>query len=266
MKELTKFEEIILVTIFKIKEHAYGVRIRQHICENLDREITYGNLYSALDQRPAFLLNVPSTWETPQARHLYAHELKRLGRFLTRLGGTSPAPATLRQTMLSYDDQRARHRAAPAEPTAREQVRLALVGGPRLPSDSSLLEMLRAGGARMVLDATESGVLGCCRAFEQEALADPFAELVDAYFDSIHHVGRRPNTGFYQCLQDALQTHDIQGVIWRRYLWCDLWHAELARFREACDLPVLELEVSDPKLQDQARMLNRLQAFVEMLK
>ncbi len=50
MKELTKFEEIILVTIFKIKENAYGVKIRQHICENLNKEITYGNLYSALDQ------------------------------------------------------------------------------------------------------------------------------------------------------------------------------------------------------------------------
>lgn len=50
MKELTKFEEIILVTIFKISQNAYGVKIRQHIIENLKKDITYGNLYSALDQ------------------------------------------------------------------------------------------------------------------------------------------------------------------------------------------------------------------------
>ena len=31
---------------------------------------------------PVFLLNVPSTWQTPAARQLYLDELRRLGRFL----------------------------------------------------------------------------------------------------------------------------------------------------------------------------------------
>ena len=34
--------------------------------------------------RPVFLLNVPSTWQTPAARRLYLDELRRLGRFLVR--------------------------------------------------------------------------------------------------------------------------------------------------------------------------------------
>ena len=46
-----------------------------------------------LEQRgscPVFLLNVPSTWQTPAARQLYLDELRRLGRFLVQLGGKAP--------------------------------------------------------------------------------------------------------------------------------------------------------------------------------
>jgi benzoyl-CoA reductase/2-hydroxyglutaryl-CoA dehydratase subunit BcrC/BadD/HgdB len=39
---------------------------------------------------PAFLLNEPSTWQTVAAQRLYLDELKRLGRFLVRLGGHEP--------------------------------------------------------------------------------------------------------------------------------------------------------------------------------
>ena len=50
MSELTKVEEILLVTIWRLKDNAYGVKIRQHVSEVLKKEFTYGNLYSALDQ------------------------------------------------------------------------------------------------------------------------------------------------------------------------------------------------------------------------
>ena len=39
-------------------------------------------------QIPRFLFHVPATWQTPAAHGLYRAELKRLGRFLERLGGT----------------------------------------------------------------------------------------------------------------------------------------------------------------------------------
>ncbi len=51
--------------------------------------------------RPAFLLNVPSTWQTVAAQRLYLDELKRLGRFLVRLGGHEPDKEELARTMLS---------------------------------------------------------------------------------------------------------------------------------------------------------------------
>jgi len=50
MKNLTKTEEIILLTIWRLKEEAYGVKIRHHISELVGKEFTYGNLYSALNQ------------------------------------------------------------------------------------------------------------------------------------------------------------------------------------------------------------------------
>ena len=50
MKELTKTEEILLIAIWRLKDNAYGVKIRQHVSDLLKKEFTYGNLYSVLDQ------------------------------------------------------------------------------------------------------------------------------------------------------------------------------------------------------------------------
>jgi PadR family transcriptional regulator PadR len=53
MKDLTKIEEILLVAIWRLKENAYGVRIRQHVSSAIGKELTYGHLYSALNQLAA---------------------------------------------------------------------------------------------------------------------------------------------------------------------------------------------------------------------
>jgi DNA-binding PadR family transcriptional regulator len=50
MKELTKIEEILLLSIYRLKNTAYGVKIRHHISELTGKDFTYGNLYSALKQ------------------------------------------------------------------------------------------------------------------------------------------------------------------------------------------------------------------------
>ena len=50
MKELTKIEEILLVAIWQLEEMAYGVKIRQYVTKTLSKELTYGHLYSALNQ------------------------------------------------------------------------------------------------------------------------------------------------------------------------------------------------------------------------
>ena len=50
MKDLTKIEEVLLVAIWQLKENAYGVKIRQHVSKVVRRELTYGHLYSVLNQ------------------------------------------------------------------------------------------------------------------------------------------------------------------------------------------------------------------------
>ncbi len=50
MKELTKIEETILISIWHLKENAYGITIKNKIFEMINREYLYSSLYSTLDQ------------------------------------------------------------------------------------------------------------------------------------------------------------------------------------------------------------------------
>ena len=50
MNELTKIEEMLLIGIWRLNEEAYGYRIRQYISQLIEKDFTYGNLYSALSQ------------------------------------------------------------------------------------------------------------------------------------------------------------------------------------------------------------------------
>jgi PadR family transcriptional regulator PadR len=50
MKELTKIEEILMLAIWRLKDDAYGVKIRKYVSQIIGKEFTYGNLYSALHQ------------------------------------------------------------------------------------------------------------------------------------------------------------------------------------------------------------------------
>ncbi len=50
MKHLTKSEEILLLAIWRLNDDAYGVKIRKQVMEVTKDNMTYGTLYSALDQ------------------------------------------------------------------------------------------------------------------------------------------------------------------------------------------------------------------------
>ncbi len=50
MKYLTKSEEILLLAIWQLKDNAYGVTIRKHVMSVTGENVTYGTLYSSLDQ------------------------------------------------------------------------------------------------------------------------------------------------------------------------------------------------------------------------
>ncbi len=50
MKDLTLYETIHLLAILRRRDDAYGVTIKEEISKMTNREISYGTLYSYLDQ------------------------------------------------------------------------------------------------------------------------------------------------------------------------------------------------------------------------
>jgi len=50
MNLLTKYEEMLLIAIFKLQADAYGASIKRYIYEVTGKDWNYGNLYCTLDQ------------------------------------------------------------------------------------------------------------------------------------------------------------------------------------------------------------------------
>jgi len=243
---------------------------------------------------PAFLMNVPNTWQNLESQKLYIDELKRLSRFMVRLGGKSPSNEKLTAIMLEYDAARASVLSArdylsagryakaiaalgrngpdktidyvtAAHPTIGG-VRLAMIGGPLMKQDFVLFEIIEQSGGRIVLDATETGERGLCGPFDRRRLHDePLMELADAYFGGIRDISRRPNSELYKWLKRELASRQVQGIVFRRYLWCDMWHAELRRLKDFSDLPVLDIDTAGDNEMERQRTTNRIRAFMEML-
>jgi benzoyl-CoA reductase/2-hydroxyglutaryl-CoA dehydratase subunit BcrC/BadD/HgdB len=259
-----------------------GAVVFTTVCDQMRRA---AEVFSTLSGRPVFLMNVPSTWQTPAATQLYADELRRLGRFLVRLGGTAPTDEHLADVMLAYDADRAALRVSPlsgprvsASPRPRvcpssgsaaasaAGVPLAVVGGPLAAGQEELLDMIEQFGGHVVLDATEGGELTLPPALDPARVRqDPLAVLVEAYFGGIPHPMRRPNGGLYEWLAARLAERGVRGILLHRWPWCDLWHGELGRLRQWSPVPVLDLGAGDEGL-DLARQSGRIQAFLEMLR
>ncbi|MFC1597019.1 2-hydroxyacyl-CoA dehydratase [Planctomycetota bacterium] len=241
---------------------------------------------------PVFLMNVPSTWQTTSVRQLYLKELVRLGRFLVRLGGMRPEIEDQIRVMLEYDRGRSEVRAVRRRLSARQLVQamtelrgngkpaidprspassenavpLALIGGPLVKEDGAVFDLVERAGGCVVLDATEQGERTMPRPFDAKGLQrDPVRELADAYFGSIPDVFRRPNTKLYEWLEQEVAARGVRGILFRRYVWCDLWHAELHRLRQRSRVPILEIEVADHDVSAISRVRGQIEAFLEML-
>ena len=244
---------------------------------------------------PAFLMNVPNTWQNLGVQKLYIDELKRLGRFLIGLGGKSPLlDDALAEIMLKYDTARKSILAAggylPARQYAEtiaafgrdgpsetpnntpgpepliEGVPLAIVGGPLMRRDFDILDIAEQAGGRIVLNAAETGERGMCAPFDRRRLRDgPLMELANAYFGGIQDASRRPNSELYKWLKSKLTDREVRGIIFHRYVWCDMWHAELQRLKDWTDLPVLDIDTTGDNETRLHRTANRIRAFLETL-
>jgi len=271
-------------------KHACGV-VMTTVCDQMRRAF---DILVRKSELPAFLMNVPNTWQTVGAQKLYIDELKRLGRFLIRLGGKSPSNDDLAKIMLKYDSARASILAARGYLSARQYVEaiaafgrdgpnarpnnavgaepligrvpLALVGGPLIKLDFDIFDIVEQFGGRIVLDATETGERGMCAPFDRRSLRDdPLMELSNAYFGGIQDASRRPNNELYKWLGHELIDRSARGIIFRRYVWCDMWHAEFWRLKDWTELPVLDIDIGGDNETNQRRTPNRIRAFLEML-
>jgi benzoyl-CoA reductase/2-hydroxyglutaryl-CoA dehydratase subunit BcrC/BadD/HgdB len=142
---------------------------------------------------------------------------------------------------------------------------LAIVGGPLLEGHFEVFDVVERFGGRIVLDATASGELTMPGPIDpRRASENPLLELARAYFGSIPHAMRRPDSMLHDYLARELAARKVRGVLLHRQLWCDLWHGQLPRIRQAAALPVLDIDVADEDA-DFGRQAGRIQAFLEML-
>jgi benzoyl-CoA reductase/2-hydroxyglutaryl-CoA dehydratase subunit BcrC/BadD/HgdB len=244
---------------------------------------------------PSFLMNVPNTWESAAAQELYTDELRRLGRFLVRQGGEAPSHDRLTSVMVKYEMARTVILAEREFFSAREfaekvaafaqsgpevaaknsrgtvlpvvGVPLAIIGGPMMRQEFRIFDVVEDAGGRIVLDATETGERGMRAPVDAEGLhEDPLRKLAEAYFSGIADASRRPDSELYFWLERRLTERAVRGVIFRRYVWCDMWHAQLRRLKELIELPVLDIDATGDFKNEQNRISGRIRAFLEILR
>ena len=213
---------------------------------------------------PTFLMNVPSTWQSPESVLLYIDELNRLGRWMCTLGAKAPSDESLAKTMTEYDNNRPSH--APRRSTSANTIPLGIVGGPVLQNDRKIFDIVTRAGGQIVLDATETGERTLPDTFDKDAITqNPQAELARAYLQHIPTAWKRPNHQLFEWLQRKCTERQIKGLIYHRYVFCDIWHAELYRIKDSLSLPVLDLDASEDSPSVCERTINRIQAFLETL-
>ncbi|MFC1564899.1 PadR family transcriptional regulator [candidate division KSB1 bacterium] len=83
MYELSRNEELILLSIWRLKDDAYGVAIRRNVMEYTKRELHYGSLYNTLEilNRKGYVrLEKGEPGETRGARRKIFYHLTEEGR------------------------------------------------------------------------------------------------------------------------------------------------------------------------------------------
>jgi benzoyl-CoA reductase/2-hydroxyglutaryl-CoA dehydratase subunit BcrC/BadD/HgdB len=214
-------------------------------------------ILSSRSRVPCLLFDLPATWQSTQARRQYAGELERLGRFLQGLGGRPPSRHDLGEALFQPHAASGPGTDAIGGPF----IPLALAGAHPMAEDGLWMGLFEKQAGRIVADLT----LPDAPRFDRRSAGAPFEELADACFDAIEEIFQRPNSRFYRRLDRELRRVPVKGLVVRRYLWCDLWRAEIERLRQWAPLPVLDLEISGRVESDRHRLSTRIQSFMEMV-
>ncbi|WP_236782747.1 2-hydroxyacyl-CoA dehydratase family protein [Anaerohalosphaera lusitana] len=193
-----------------------------------------------------FVLNVPVTRGTA-SQGMFGAEVERLERFLKELKDSTNDDEVLED---GRDEQRTRF-----EDGSGELV-LGVIGAPIAAEGLMLGEI---AGARLV------DMMGPVRLGEFGGCESDMDGLVRKYFVEVLDIRQRSNAGWYEWLREWSGSGAVDGLILHRYTWCDLWHGELGRIKEAAGVAVIDLEINEAGSYASANTVTRLNAFGEML-
>ena len=235
-------------------------------CDQMRRAGELLTKQEGVDPSQLFLFQMPATWKTEAAKTHYRDELYRLSRFLGDAAGIAKYPVSPVACNGSGKWPVAGDRANNANSSnliKKLRPRVALLAGDTIDDSPSLAELIHNAGGQVVLDATDGGERTRPSEPDPTLLAtDPLEALVNSYFDHIRDVYRRPNSQLYDWLDRRMAEQQVQGLILHRYVWCDLWHAEVGRLKQWSRVPVLDL---DNDGQWSGSLQTRLEAFLEVL-
>lgn len=212
---------------------------------------------------PAFLLNVPASWQDPTCLAYYRCELERLGKFLHQLGGTTPDEQKFSDIIRTGALRR--KNASQSQNDNNTSIKLAIVGSELRGEDDWIFTYINELGGIVALDATfNSEMLTPPTAIPACVDSDPLGALAEMYF-YMPHPFRRPDSQFFDYVALNAASRKISGVIMLRMSWCDTAHGFARRLKQKLAMPFIEISESD-RSDAKAHIQNRLSAFMEMLK
>jgi len=210
------------------------------------------------DLPSVFVMHVPATWQDPAAHRYFQAELRRMGRWMERLGcgrAQQPQPKFV-------GDGRAKQPQTPSPGTA---LPIAVLGPHLLRCQERIFSIVSANGGVVVLDGTGNGERGWPAPVDRRGAANLVESLADRYFGAIPDAFRRPNTLLYAWLKREAEKREVRGLIFLWQTWCDIWHAEAWRMREWWPGPMLSLELQGGDGID-AATCGRIEAFMEAVR
>lgn len=249
--------------------------IAASVCDQMRRGF---DLFSGKTDSPLFLFNQPALWQRSSSLKLYIAELKRMSLFLQSLGGVAPSQATLKNAMIQEEAKRVEYKRrfqeqrflesyynAPQEESLTNNCfKIALLGGPITEGQRSTIEIIEKAGGNIVFDESESSLDTMPVLYNKRELREePFLHMAETWFTSNHSIYQRPNTLFYQNLQEKIELHKPQGLILFRWIWCDFWHGESTRISDFVSIPTVIIDSNENDAT--SRNQTRIEAFIELI-
>lgn len=141
--------------------------------------------------------------------------------------------------------------------------RVVLTGSPLTYEDTGIFELLEDRGIA-VLQLTCSGTNAVeCSGRPAHENGEVRHLAISAFYRPAC-IRARPNAEVYERIKNGLQGYSASGLILKTLNFCDLWHTERERMRNAFGVPVLFLD-SNYARGVRERLANRIDAFWEML-